>query len=1360
MRGMNNLGIDKYEDCTEENRGGEASTDCRDAFQQLLKTLGLWEFYPNKLSLNKVKEMNIETVEDKKSTSTTDIPWHFLRLLMEANSNARKQDTSEDGTSEDDFNSYSQSPNATAMSFHPLDIISAIFVCADTILQQEVILRMSLCQFAFPIVMPSPEGRPTFLMHPMRFFVRRYRPQSMRDRAGYIEECMGTSSLPTFAFVRFGNCSSSKSKLLNQVFSNSQPSLDYFVHSDMRCGDISRKVSDGMIEMIWYLPSGSKDIDIIPEAVAVMNLRGDAQNFPEHVQFLSKVATTLFVFIEHLNEQAEAFLFSNPQIQQRLFLIINSQVAQIYLHLERLIEAKLIAKDHILTKYRKNKEDFLRTIRSKLIEILRKGAEVNEEALSLQAMIPAARASKFLIDEDNNVISEAWGKSEEILRGIVSKGIKMIRERELYFQGDTWEKISGIDKEMCQLKSLSDANVSDYVSRLQREREDLCRALARRGMSNLMRQIILGLQTMGNQRKLFLNCLRNALESNSVTVSHSNIMLNLETEEQVQSQSIQEQLTEQSCFILILDTEGLRAQERSSLDGQNEHDNELATLVAGLSDLIIITMSTETASETKDILQIVVHALIRMKVVGKRPNCQFVHQMVGDVSAHQKNVGSHKSLHQELDTLTKIEAKTEGQDHKFSKFSDILDYDSKKNNWYIPGLWCGTPPMALVSMGYSQKVTELKHKILQHFLNRRPSTMQEFIRWMESTWNAVKHENFIFSFRNSLVADAYNRLSEKYSDLEWKLRSEVHSWLQKEISQIANCEGDLQELKGTLDIDVPRMISEKKSQILDEMERYFQEDTNQAHLIENFKAETAAGFDSLSRELETRTKMRCEEALNRRRDLNELNRILSSFSERIQEKIDLLLDNLKLKSTDQGDNELSEAFETIWREVMASVHFQPIAVNIEGDMEKSLRENTRTQGRILPMKLTSGKSLVELSNVEWKITEQHLGTNKTSFLDMFKGKLRAAYTLIRSYHQNKENLEDENVAQWEVTARLLEAKKKTLQLISQCDDYVEEIVKRGESYNLLLCNELLREVDRNLQTLDAETLKVNELLSTDVKIHVCGKAIQRFQEMYDRFCDKHNPLKRLANERHYYFTMFKSIYSEKDQSETCARLFCDSCLEPALLEALKQQLGSTIVDHLKKEQKIELTSRRNLQVGIMLYLKKLKSFDKYCQYFEQTGKFEQVWVKEQVLNHCKGLNNNKSMFYCIAQEVLQQKLVTDSCTATATAIYLYQKDKGHWEQRFFRNIDELLLKRRYIEMQCEEYSSWNIPSNPKARVPSYWKWVLYTYNKEFAEKYKVNPARNISNWNIPWEKIVSELEAEYGVKVGETGIIQTSYYQG
>ncbi|XP_043540319.1 up-regulator of cell proliferation-like, partial [Chiloscyllium plagiosum] len=493
--------------------------------------------------------MNIETVEDKKSTSTTDIPWHFLRLLMEANSNARKQDTSENGTSEDDFNSSSQSPNATAMSFHPLDLISAIFVCADTILQQELILRMSLCQFAFPIVMLSPEGRPTFLMHPMRSFVRRYRPQSMRDRAGYIEECMATSSLPTFAFVRFGNCSSSKSKLLNQVFS-SQPNLDYFVHSNMRCGDISRKVSDGMIEMIWYLPSGSKDIDIIPEAVAVMNLRGDAQNFPEHVQFLSKVATTLFVFIEHLNEQAETFLFSNPQIQQKRFLIINSKVGQIYLHLERLVEAKLIAKDHILTKYRKNKEDFLQSIRSKLIEILRKGAEVKEKALSLQAMLPAARASKFLIDEDNNVISEAWGKSERILQEIVSEGIKMIRERELYFQGDTWEKISGIDKEMCQLKSLSDANVSDYVSQLQREREDLCRALACRGMSNLMRQIIVGLQTMGNQRKLFLNCLRNALESNSVTVSHSNIMLNLETEEQVESQSIQEQLTEHNKNLL------------------------------------------------------------------------------------------------------------------------------------------------------------------------------------------------------------------------------------------------------------------------------------------------------------------------------------------------------------------------------------------------------------------------------------------------------------------------------------------------------------------------------------------------------------------------------------------------------------------------------------------------------------------------------------------------------------------------------------------------------------------------------------------------------------------------------------------
>ncbi|CAI9536616.1 unnamed protein product, partial [Staurois parvus] len=150
-------------------------------------------------------------------------------------------------------------------------------------------------------------------------------------------------------------------------------------------------------------------------------------------------------------------------------------------------------------------------------------------------------------------------------------------------------------------------------------------------------------------------------------------------------------------FILVIDTEGLKAPELASLEGSYEHDNELATLVVGLSDITIINMAMETTTDMRDILQIVVHAFLRMKEVGKKPNCQFVHQNVSDVSAHDKNMRDRKKLLDLLDKMTELAAKMEKKTGIMT-FGDVMDYDFENHNWYIPALFQGVPPMASVNI--------------------------------------------------------------------------------------------------------------------------------------------------------------------------------------------------------------------------------------------------------------------------------------------------------------------------------------------------------------------------------------------------------------------------------------------------------------------------------------------------------------------------------------------------------------------------------------------------------------------------------------------------------------------------------------
>uniref|UniRef100_A0A8C1VDU6 VLIG-type G domain-containing protein n=1 Tax=Cyprinus carpio TaxID=7962 RepID=A0A8C1VDU6_CYPCA len=163
-------------------------------------------------------------------------------------------------------------------------------------------------------------------------------------------------------------------------------------------------------------------------------------------------------------------------------------------------------------------------------------------------------------------------------------------------------------------------------------------------------------------------------------------------------------------YIVIIDTEGLKSPELAQLDNSYEHDNELATLVVGLSDVTIVNIAMENSTEMKDILQIIVHAFLRMEEIGKKHTCLFVHQNVADVSAHVSNMRDRKFLLEQLDEMTQAAAKMENK-LEFKKFTDLMNYDTETGDHYIPGLWHGNPPMAPVSIGYSESVYALKKRL-------------------------------------------------------------------------------------------------------------------------------------------------------------------------------------------------------------------------------------------------------------------------------------------------------------------------------------------------------------------------------------------------------------------------------------------------------------------------------------------------------------------------------------------------------------------------------------------------------------------------------------------------------------------------
>ncbi|KAM4714771.1 LOW QUALITY PROTEIN: up-regulator of cell proliferation-like [Anableps anableps] len=964
----------------------------------MLEDLGLEDYMRKKLSLSKILQIEGKTITDQLVECKSELPWYFLKKLMMVNVTSRNvKCTSESKSACQDSNDTLRldltnlvSTINTSDILNPLDLITAIFLCSDGFVQQELALKMSMCQFSVPLLLPNCDTeRCTLMLWAMRDIVKKYRPPALAESKGFIEERIVLTELPLVSFVRLGECSLSKSEILNKLLSNSQQYHDTFVHHNMECGDSPRKISNGLTEITWYLPCGNKNMDIFSEPVAIANLRGDIASFETQFSFLCQTSAAIFVFFD---DPALKFrLLTQHNSKAQIFLVGKHQSQTFNLNALEEVATKLsLTNSNIILKSKSmNDADFVKCLRKTVRYVVEHSTKKN----TLEQMVYVAHELGIMVDEDTSECQTGKQNADAIIAEI--QDTLQYKEDQLPLQGQIWKELTSVEKEEFRLQKVGSQNIENYKSDLQEQIKELRKKQNSYDMSKAMTCFVNAISSPGKERCFFLKWLRmnldnlsriklsglrdlykekckesenkeeikeidRQLSSSSLGVEHffremgqiyeaslslpetdpsrqqlqhlpklcaqllldgfplelvdgdaSNIPLRwvsdvlsqlndlvspknkivVVTVLGVQSTGkstllntmfgVQFAVSSGRCtrgafmllikvsedfkkvlncdFMVIIDTEGLKSPELAQLDNSYEHDNELATLVVGLSDITVINIAMENSTEMKDILQIVVHAFLRMKEVGKKPQCQFVHQNVSDVSAHEKNLRDRKLLLEQLNEMTQAAAKMEKKEENKS-FTDVMEYNPDTGNCYIPGLWNGNPPMAPVNVGYSEAVYELKKNLIQQ-LGKCGSTSNdilEFREWIISLWNTVKHENFIFSFRNSLVADAYMRLCTEYNKWEWEFKKEMYTWVTNAETRISNFGtvaatselSDMEEFINQLKSEAASELSKWETTLLVNLSQYFKKTEGHVYLVEGYKEEFSNSVKCLRREIE------------------------------------------------------------------------------------------------------------------------------------------------------------------------------------------------------------------------------------------------------------------------------------------------------------------------------------------------------------------------------------------------------------------------------------------------------------------------------------------------------------------------------
>ncbi|XP_071264251.1 up-regulator of cell proliferation-like [Salvelinus alpinus] len=1048
-------------------------------------TVGLKQYFIEKLSLNTTLAVDGQMLEDNHAPTRQSLPLCFLKELMRVNVSARDVQSDDKDL------------------INPLDIITALFLCSDSFLQQDIALKMSMCQFAVPLLLPNCDTeQSTLMLWALRDIVKKYRPHSMKDQKGYVENSIVLTDLPMVSFVRLGNSTLSKSQLLNDVLSCSQQNYNTFVHSNMPAGNIPRTISDGLVEISWYLPSGNPNIDVFTEPVAVANLRGDIQDFQTQFSFLCETSAAVFVFCDDLG--SDSSILNLQKMKDRLFIVCNSEAKSYDAATFEKHSGGIIRKDRQI-----NNAQLVKKLRSAVTDVMK----ANPHKTKVEEMRVVAQELGIPVDEDYDICLRAKERADTITDKITC--IPSYKDSQLPLQGETWKSLTALEKEEVKLKKAGDKDIEIYKSELKQEKYELRKKQLSFGISDSMKHFVEGLRTSKEERSYFLKWMKLNLDNLSRThlsvlrekykelcqstpdkkdliadldkqISNSSLGAehflrevgqmyeatmsseNSETQQQFQglpricaqlmldgfplelmdgdasnipmmwiSDVLQElhSLTrsnskirvvfvlgvqssgkstllntmfgvqfavssgrctrgafmqlikvkeefrdELKCdFIMVIDTEGLKGLQSTHLTGNYQHDNELATLLVGLSDISIVNIAMENNTDMKDTMQIVAHAFLRMKEVGKKPSCQFVHQNVADISAHDKNLRDRNCFLEQLNEMTAVASRLEnaGDD---TKFTDIIDY-KPEDNCYIPGLWHGSPPMAPVDKGYSEAVANFKRLLIYSLKEETTSaqTIPEFLEWIRSLWESVKYENFIFSFCNSIVAEAYGKLCVEFNRWDWAFQKHMHSWLMKAERRIANYglmmsqqETGLDDLLSNLKTEASKVLQREGKTFLDNLTSYYKGEERNVCLVEKYREEFSISADFRMRETDRVVKNKLEAAVDLRKCTYQLDNIKKNNRDTLDKKVSDLVKEFSGDENPMNDEQLVKEFDNMWDKTITKLTFEGLKhQHVSDDIYSDLEKHLGMQSRAVKDILDNSKPLEKCGLEEFKVKNEH-----------------------------------------------------------------------------------------------------------------------------------------------------------------------------------------------------------------------------------------------------------------------------------------------------------------------------------------------------------------------------------------------------
>ena len=608
--------------------------------------------------------------------------------------------------------------------------------------------------------------------------------------------------------------------------------------------------------------------------------------------------------------------------------------------------------------------------------------------------------------------------------------------------------------------------------------------------------------------------------------------------------------------------------------------------------------------------------------------------------------------------MTQAAAKMEKKE-KNKCFTDVMEYNPETGSWYIPGLWNGNPPMAPVNAGYSEAVYQLKKNITQTLGNCESSAndILKFKEWMSSLWRAVKHENFIFSFRNSLVADAYMRLCTEFNNWEWEFKESIYKWITNAETTISNFGTaaskseivDMEELIFSLKSEVSTKLMELEKELLEKLKNYFKQKDGHVHLVERYKEDFANSARSLRRGMQNSVDSKLTAADEIKQGQTEVQKIKENHTIEIEKAVCALIDECRKKNVPMGDEELNQEFDKMWKETVKKLSFsEQKPKNVSTSVSHFLRKNLEAKGSHA-CQLLSQRNLQVCGETPFKYKDKGLlerakkkASNYPPIQEPTSRLQKIADNIIDEciqYVKEKGKTEEPEANAHEADAHEADAHEADAPEAHSPEahspeadapeadaqeahspeadapeaDAQEAHAKKPKDYSDAYIQEILHIIDDRLQK--NQDVTVNIEFEVSLKQHICGIAAGHFQKMHEDFLKENDPHSCLNRNREKFRDSFKDVFNERDQSEKKAEEFTKQCLKPAVENFVYSKLGPDIIHEMRNQS--QFITRARSQYEMLLDLLSKQSVTEYTRYIDSYEGYVKDWILDQTVKHFK-----------------------------------------------------------------------------------------------------------------------------------------------